>query len=239
MKRYFFTLLIAFLSTPVIFGQLGVQINYHKSNFPVWDDVLQNEGITEFQIFNQQYQIALDFGFSLRQYRVEIYPGFAYTRGAQAYSNYSAAESHYIDFDLLQYGFFVRTQVYPFDLLSKKGMQCPSFYSGGDIFTKGWFISVQPEFIYSQKSLEGYRVFAPGQEGPISSAANNMIFGFGIGTGLDIGLSESFSLTPTIMYSFLLGEKWSGYSQVFDQPSFNDATAASFVSYGIRIGLWF
>lgn len=239
MKKYFLSLLIVLLGTPFLFGQLGLNVNYHKSKFPGWDDVLQNDGISDFHIFNQQYQIGLDLGFRLRQYRVEIYPGFAYTRGGHSYSSYSATGSHFIEFDLTQYNFFVRTQVYPLDLLSKKGMQCPSFYRGGDIFTKGWFLSVQPEFIYSKKKMEGYRMDSPGGEDLLSELSSKLIFGFGIGTGLDIGISESFSISPNLMYTFLLGEKWPGFSEAFDQQSFNDATAASYVSYGLRIGLWF
>jgi hypothetical protein len=216
----------------VSYAQIGVGFQYHQSKYETWTDVLKDAGNQDSEIFRQSFKLSLDYGFGLRQYRVNFHPELSYKKGVFGDENLI---DHDIFAELTQYGFHFRTQAYPLDLLSKKGMQCPSFNRGGDVFTKGWFISFQPELIYSKKELSVSPLISSDND----SGESKMIFGFGFGTGIDIGINEYFSITPSVMYSFILGENWPGYAKIFNQDAFNDPTNVSYVAAGLRLGLWF
>jgi len=233
-----FFIVFTLISFNQLFAQIGLNIHYHQSDYTGWNDVIKGTGQNDTELFKQSYQIGLDYGFTMSQYRVEFYPKISYKRATAYLDNNTAGQFYSFDFDLNQIGFHIRTQVYPLDLLSKKGMQCPTFHRGGDIFTKGWFLSFQPEIVYSRKQLRGYKYTNTGDEYS-ELDESKLVFGFGIGTGIDIGLNESFSLTPSIMYTFILGENWPGFSEVFNAESFNDGTSASYLAVGLRIGIWF
>lgn len=237
LKRLSILSLIILFYAPLS-AQIGVNLNYHQSNYSGWNEVLEDSGIEFPELFRHSYFLGLDYGFGMRQYRVDFYPQLFYKRSVSEYTSAKYQQPGYYQFDLIQYGFQLGVHVYPLDLLSKRGMQCPSFRRGGDVFSKGWFFSFTPGLIYSTKELYGSVVNGQTLE-EFTDLENKLIFGFGLGTGIDIGISEYFSLTPMINYTFLLGEKWPGMSERFEQPSFNDGTQVSYLSAGIRIGLWF
>jgi hypothetical protein len=239
MKKILPILIVLFTCTSTLSGQLGLDISYQKSNYPDWNDILKDQGFDQVELFRHGYGIGLDFGFGLPQYRVEFYPGVAYKRSVTEYADFGFENAVDYRFDLKQFGIQVRTQVYPLDLLSKKGMQCPSFHRGEDVLTKGWFVLFQPGVLYSIRELDGYRYLNLSEPLEVVSREGKLIFDFSIGTGLDIGLSESFSISPSIRYGFILGERWNGFTTGFDQPSYLAGTAVSYLAYFIRIGLWF
>ena len=232
-KKIIFLFVILTISLSALKGQVGLNVHYLKSDYNGWNEVLKNQSFDDYDLFGQSFKIGVDYGFSLRYYRVSFFPEVTFLRSAY---EINSLNGEYLTFDLMQIGFNFKTFVYPLDLLSKKSMQCPSFHRGMDKFTKGWFILFQPEIVYSSKELIDYHN-STGSYIPEEDAG--LVFGFGIGTGLDIGISESFSITPSLLYSFVLGEKWEGFSQTFDQASFNDGTSVSYLSVGLRIGLWF
>jgi hypothetical protein len=228
--KYLIILTILFFKNDIN-AQLGINVNYDQSNFDSWQEVLKEVDLGDFEIYKRGYGASLDYGFSMKHYRVDFYPEITFRRAV--FNNYQRVGLH-TDATLLQYGLNIRMQVYPLDLLSKQGMQCPSFRRG-DIFSKGLYFSVKPGVFYSSKQLEMNADIGT----PVQAEDAGFIFGFGLGTGLDIGISELISITPNLSYNFYLKEEWEGFSATYGQSSFNDKTAYSGISAGIRLGMWF
>jgi len=225
MKKIVFLFLMIIAQYP-LHAQLGINVQYEKNDFKSWNEVLNmNSGDTH-TIFKNSYKIGLDYGFSLRTYRISFYPEFNFKWSKHSFENNLSK----IDMNLKQFGFNFKTQIYPLDLLGKRSLECPSFYRGMDKIRKGWFFQFSPEFSYSSKSL---------QDETEMLEYSKIIFLFGIGTGLDIGITPNISISPVIKYAFSMGEKWDGFSNYFGEASHNDGSAESHVSLGIRLGLWF
>ena len=105
-----------------------------------------------------------------------------------------------------------------------------------DKFTKGWYLLVFPELVFSDKKGN----YTDNQDQVTEFNDPGYSFKFGIGTGIDLGISKHISISPYVMYLFTVGEKWEGFSQNgFGQPSFNDGTEVGTLAIGVRVGFWF
>jgi len=237
MKKRFYQgiaagfILLSFWETST--AQLGFNSQYRQQDFRVWNEMISDFTGVPHELFGKTYTFGIDFGFDSPGYRISFFPELNYQFSSTRFDEGSAA----FEFSLVRYAFVFKTFVYPLDLLSKKSMECPSFYRGMDKFTKGWFIAVLPELAYSAKNLLINGVQNDNME---SLEDAGTIFNFGFGTGLDIGLTKYLSISPFISYGFIIGEKWNGLSEgAFDRASFSDPTGVSGLSLALRLGLWF
>ena len=227
--------ILLFLSAGKIYGQLGIVAYYNQNSFESWNDLLASNDINAENLFRTSYKAGIDFAFEPTAYRIRFAPEINYSFGTQETDvNYADFGRVNTLFSFNAYSFALKMQIYPLDLLSNKSMECPSFYRGIDKFTKGWFFLVNPELSFYQWELS-LNDFAD----HYSHNADNINFAFGIGTGIDIGLGPFLSITPMIQYSFRVGTKWDGFSQHFGTPDYNDQTASSSLSMGLRLGIWF
>jgi len=233
-RKISFAIIIALFVSFNALAQLGINVHYHSNDYKTWNEVIKDfDQNNSNEIFSNSYRFGIDYGFDMAMYRVSFFPGVFYKKGSTLqFSDDLAAYS----FDIDQYGFSLLTQIYPLDLLSRKSSQCPSFHRGSEVFTKGLYILVAPELLLSSKTGSKY-IYNIDPHIPFD--ATRIIFNFGIGGGIDIGITKNLSISPNLQYLFTIGEKWDGFSDTaFAKPSYNDATGVSQIAVGIRLGFW-
>lgn len=229
------TILVALLISPKVYSQFGVFTAYQQSDFKTWNEMVTAELEMGGDVLKHGFQAGLDYGFGLKTVRIDLYPAifFRYANSENA-SEAVGINLYHFESMIRQFGMGLQANIYPLDLLSRQSRECPSFYRRGERFKKGWFIAAKPSLIYSSKSgyLSNHLIEI------IPRTVSKIIIDFTIGTGLDIGITKKFSLTPYVMYGFSVGERWNGLSESFEQPSYNDTTQANHFFAGIRLGYW-
>ena len=155
-----------------LYAQLGVQVT---ANFNQASDVfLPGIGDIEVEEFEVGNEIALNYWFRLPKQRIEFLPTLYYADSKIEGTNTS----------LKEYGAQLKVNIYPFDFLGD--CDCPTFGKQGPQLQKGFFLQFAGGYtLYDSEAFV---------ETPSFDNGSGLTFGGGI--GLDIGLSNLFTLTP-------------------------------------------
>jgi len=180
--------LLAFIFIPTIsFSQFGVNLRYQYSH---------NDTLDFAKISQSGMQASLEYHFRLRQKRLEFHPGIGYrtTFNQADQTGYFSS----IDFDF-------STSIYPFDFAGD--CHCPTFSKDGELFKKGFFLEAIPGI-----GFQGLKRLRSDPDDPanLPIKSKNLVFKLGGAAGLDIGLSDQFTMTPMFSATLLSNEKWEG-----------------------------
>ena len=149
--------------------------------------------VSEQTFSNLGPEIALHYWLRLKDHRIEFFPELIY-------SSYRQNEFRFVrdfTFDHQRFSLGIPVRVYPFDLSSD--CDCPTFSKQNDWFEKGFFVMLEPMLHYERSSNIGYREEDwPGI--PDVVGVWDPAFGLGIGAGLDIGVSDLVTITPSVQY---------------------------------------
>ncbi len=124
------------------------------------------------------WEVAVNYWFRLPTKRVEFMPTLYYGSAPFDYDN----SQH-----LHEIGFQFKTNIYLFDFVGD--CDCPTFGKQGPQLQKGLFLQFSPGYTYYRTQEKG--LFVP-------EGGEHTSFTLGAGVGLDIGLSNLLTLTPTI-----------------------------------------
>jgi len=179
---------LVLIFAPVLaYSQYGINMRYQFSNNPTLDTA---------QISQNGIQASLEYHFRLKQKRLEFHPGVGYrtTFNQSDLTGYFSS----IDIDL-------STSIYPFDFAGD--CHCPTFSKDGELFKKGFFLEVIPGI--------GFQNFTRLRSNPDDPANlpikdDNVVLKLGGAAGLDIGLSDQFTLTPMFSVTLLAPQEWNG-----------------------------
>ena len=183
-------------------AQFGVRAKYNLNSFSTWDSFLEQSTTGEIdKIFPSNIEIGVDYWFRLKNLRIEFMPEIA--MGLKTSSTYSTigAETNFSYF-----AFNMNSQIYAFDLTGD--CDCPTFSKQGPSLNKGFFFNIAPGILYNTKkiSLES--------SDPSAFESNQVNLRIGIGAGFDIGLSDLFTITPSVMYNLAPGIKFNELSNI-------------------------
>ena len=156
------------------FGLLGPAVAYGQfgiSSFYKFSSSDQ-EMETIDQVTHSSIDVRLNYWFRFKEIRVEFLPEIIY-RNHNLDGGISA--------DYTEWAIAMPTQFYLLDFISD--CNCPTFSKQNDFVKKGWFISVIPEFGLSDQVQIGEKVST---------------FRAGLGTGVDIGISDLITVTPNV-----------------------------------------
>ena len=203
-------LLLLALVPCVCSGQMGINIRYLFGQ----SDILELENVSQDGI-----HASLEYHLRLREKRLEFRPGLGYrfTFNSNAYSGHI----HSYDLD-------VGVAIYPFDFGGD--CDCPTFSKEGNLVKKGFFLELIPG--------AGYQILTrlrsnPDDPSRLPIRSKNVVWKMGGAAGLDIGISEHFTLTPMLSATMLSTSDWEGLRQ--------DATTGKLDDYvyfgaGLRLG---
>ena len=169
------------------FSQIGLNVRHIFGQ----SDILEAEKISQDGI-----HASIEYHFRLKENRLEFRPalGYRFTYNSSAYQGYFNS----LDAD-------VNVAVYPFDFGGD--CNCPTFSKEGNLVKKGFFIELNPGVSYGVFSRVRSEPDDP-EKLPIRS--KNIIWKIGGSAGLDIGLSEHFTLTPILSATMLSSSEWEG-----------------------------
>ncbi len=190
-------------------SQIGLNIRYLFGK----SDILDIENISQDGI-----HVSAEYNFRLESKRIEFRPGLGYrfTTNGPMYSGYLTS----FDFDM-------GTAIYPFDFAGD--CDCPTFSKEGNLFKKGFFLELLPGV--------GYQIFSrlrsdPDDPDRLPIRSKNFVWKMGGAAGLDIGVSEQFTLTPMLSATMLSATEWEGLRMDGTSGTLNDYV---YFGAGIRI----
>ncbi|HEX5112225.1 MAG TPA: hypothetical protein VFV79_05225 [Saprospiraceae bacterium] len=181
-------ILILLCFAPIVaIAQFGVNARYQWSNNPTLDTA---------QVSQNGMQASLEYHFRLKQKRLEFHPGVGY----RTTFNQPDLTGYFNSIDL-----DFATSIYPFDFAGD--CHCPTFSKDGELFKKGFFLEAAPGI--------GFQAFKRLRSDPDDPAnlpikSKNVVLKLGGAVGLDIGLSDQFTMTPMLSATMLAAEKWEG-----------------------------
>ncbi len=229
MKKGIFTVLASLLILGSSFAQIGINGGYNLNDAANWK-IVENDNSNNIvhDFFENSISFGLDYWFRLPNYRIEFTPEL----------NYQNTKSTY-QYDPLSFeanasilSFFANTNIYLFDL--EGDCDCPTFSKKGPELQKGFFFRISPGISYftTQVAIEG-----------LEAKSQNFAFNIGAGIGLDLGITEFFTITPIAVYRYYPTVEWTQFSTVdagikeWDYPK--DESSIGQIYLGLRVGLRF
>lgn len=208
MKRWFYLPLLSLIPC-ICFGQVSANLRYLFG---------KSETLTLKEFDQNGIHASLEYHLRLKEKRIEFRPGLGYrfTYGPSS----SLGDISSIDFDL-------GTAVYPFDFGGD--CDCPTFSKDGNLVKKGFFLEVIPGVAYQMiKRIE----YQSGDPGNLPVKSKNFVWKIGGAAGIDIGISEHFTLTPMLSFTWLSNEEWTSLEE--DGIS-GDLPDYAYLGTGVRI----
>lgn len=189
-----FTCLLLILCPIVSYGQFGVNVKYLMG---------QSEILDEYHYSQDGISTSFEYGFRLKNNRLEFHPGLGYSftffNNQEGNSGIEYDNGYFSSIDL-----DFNTSIYPFDF--NGDCDCPTWNKDGNLIKKGFFLEVSPGLAYQTFHLENWP--SEGFEGSIPLKTSNLLLKLSVGAGLDIGLSEQYTLTPLFSWTMLSNAEW-------------------------------
>lgn len=169
-------------------AQLGINAGYAGLNATEWSDGINENTGEEFSNMTG-YQIGVDYRLRIKNVRIEFLPTISYSSFKESI-NTSELKSRLL-------GFHLYTLVYLFDL--EGDCDCPTWSKSGNIFQKGFFLEIAPGINSFDIEVDN--------ENKINGGSANFI-DVGVGVGLDIGLSDYITISPSVRYHLSPETEW-------------------------------
>ncbi len=224
-----FLILVFFvLTAETLSGQFGVRLKGQYNNFDKWDQVTRNvPNSPGIDLFQYSYELGIDYWFRLKNIRIEFYPEISAMLSSSTYS-FSPDTGLPQSYKLQAGGIGINTHIYFMDLIND--CVCPTFSKQNTFVKKGLFLLVGvKEYIQNKKTTYTDRTVAHRDFATQITA----------GLGLDIGLTDLFTLTPFFAAAYYPSTKWSGINAnhgiVHVLPP-DESTSNLAFQVGVRLG---
>ena len=211
-----FSLLITSLT---VFAQFGIRAGYGSTSFKDWEGFAYRRiDVNKASFLNSGLNVGVDYWFRLKKRRIEFMPELGYTQ-------FAASSVDGYNYSLSSFNAYLNVHVYLLDLA--EDCNCPTFSKQGNTIKKGFFLHAAPLFRYYVQKAEGSQ----------SISGNATGIGFRAGAGIDIGLSDFFTLTPMVAYEATGKSNWKDLATLDTNPANPDIKSSGSGLYGLmRLG---
>ena len=191
------------------FCQVGVNVRYMFGK----SEILTAENINQDGVHG-----AVEYHVRLKEKRLEFRPGLGYRFSPSGDSFDGQFQS--FDFDL-------GTAIYPFDFGGD--CDCPTFSKEGNLIKKGFFVELIPG--------AGYQLFTrlrsdPDDPSKLPIRSKNFVWKMGGAAGIDIGISDRYTITPILSATMLSTSQWEGLNSDGSTGTLDDHV---YFGTGIRV----
>lgn len=182
-------------------AQLGVRIKYNSTGYPTWDTPFNSRFNSSGEMLTNGFEGGLDYWFRLKKKRIEFMPEIAYAQYNTTFerglvSQLSMSEVH----------FNIHTHIYALDL--GDDCNCPTFSKEGGTIDKGLFVHFTPGISYHNVNAQFIDSFNESFE-----TTSGISFRAGVGLGVDIGISDLWTVTPIVSYFFRTPMIWKNLAE--------------------------
>lgn len=214
-------------TTASISAQFGISYKQNANDVPLWDERATNAVRSQVELFSLGWEVGVDYWFRLENKRIEFLPQLGFSRASTPVTN-DFVDSY--EFEQIHLNF--NTNIYFLDLVGD--CDCPTFSKEGGTLSKGLFLQISPGLAYNQKKIS----YLPEDED--SSFRNNFSYKIGLALGVDIGLNDLITITPSMGYNYYPSIDWESfdllhYDAVIASPTENK-TRLGQMQFGIRLG---
>ena len=228
MKKFLLPLVLLFL-VQMVHAQLGVHVGYRYNNAPDWKIVRSFDGeIEEFDILTEGLSFGVDVWFRLKNVRVEFLPELNYSQ----FSTDVETSEETIGLSSSFASLFVNTHIYFLDFFGD--CNCPTFSKDGSTINKGIFLQVSPGLSYLTNTFDA-------ENG--KNTSSDFAFSIAAGLGIDIGISDLFTITPYGGLRYYPTVTWDNLNQITENYFLLDIKQeeSTLVQpyFGIRLGFRF
>jgi hypothetical protein len=207
-----------------LWGQFGISLSYDQQNATDWERLIS--ATDTLGALDQFGTVSFYYWWRPENLRIEVLPEIAYRRNLGKVPDQPlAARTHGIDFNL-------NADIYLFDL--EGDCDCPTFSKDGNFFTKGFFLELSPGVSYRTYQIES--TFQGELQGNLMKS-NGFLGKLGVGAGLDIGISDLFTITPWFKNEWHLGANWENLGTWARPPNPElEKSTLSYMRFGLRLG---
>lgn len=231
MRILFFA--AALLLTVISFGQAqwGLMVNYSVNQAENWQLGDNPDGsFQQRSILGRGFSASLDYRIRIPRTRVELLPALGVGNASRTFTQYpNAFSAEPLEFSVRYLGFNLPAHIYFLDL--DGDCDCPTFSRQGPSLKKGLFLMVSAGINYLDLSLSNYA-----ENIDQRSWAGN----FGLGLGVDLGLSKRLTLSPLFRAVYSPSVHWeklvAADSSMAIQPDFTTTSPLLQLQPGIRLG---
>ncbi len=152
------------------------------------------------------------------------------------YENFRLSNQERLDIEISvqNIAFLLNTNIYLFNL--EGDCDCPTFGKEGGFFKKGFHIQAGPGVVYSSKKIDETAADSGMQT---VSTTDNFNFAFVVGAGLDIGLTDKFTITPFARFKYLASQEWIKLNDSLngaEEPVDNNSSSITNLEAGLKFG---
>lgn len=240
MKKVLILAFSVFLMTNLQ-AQISVLGGYSTFSADTWDNLMDLPADGEFAParfmtpFSGNVVLGLNYSIPIPNVGMRLLPEINYTKfSSEGWDDISSLELNRINLniDVTNIAFLLNTNIYLFNL--EGDCDCPTFGKDGGFFEKGFHLQGGPGIVYSSRAIQQDE-----DNGPSSTTTiNDTKFAFVAGVGLDIGLSDKFTVTPFARYKWIAPQPWSELSDALSDsgPVDENSNSVSSIEAGIKIG---
>ena len=181
-----------------LYSQFGLSARIQNSTNKAWNETFRNETGLQGDLMNRSYEFGVNYWFRMKNYRLEFLPELSY---ATARTEIDAQNLDLTAHTRKSYNFNLNMQLYPLDFYGD--CDCPTFSKDGNMVSKGFYWLLSPGISRHTLGSE-----FSSQSGMSVDDASITSFRIGIGAGVDIGLTNLFTVSPFIQYSMNFGNSW-------------------------------
>ncbi|MBR9921145.1 MAG: hypothetical protein GYB31_09920 [Bacteroidetes bacterium] len=210
-------------------AQIGVFGSYNSMNTPAENDYMAQAQLFQPTLYQQSYSLGIDYWWRPEKFRWEFYPSLVF----QQATNDSFTSGSFSVRDL---GFHLNMNIYPFDFLSD--CDCPTFSKQDPIFKRGFFLQLSPGLNWSTHEHD-----FSGQPAP-TLIQEGLTYRLGIGAGLDLGLSDFFTISPYVRHVWRIegaDKNYSNFPPFIENGVVHSAEAPDWTQweFGLHFGFRF
>lgn len=211
--------LIGVLLSAQGYAQIGFRLSYEHASYDDWASVSGKS-----DLLSKQYSVGVEYWYRLKNVRVEFFPEL-YLLSSKDQIN----DAEKFDYSIIAPGLSAKTHFYIMDFYGD--CDCPTFSKQGNFLTKGFYLALAPGVQSDFRQLS-----KPDEE--LDMQSMNIHFKLNLGAGLDIGIMDSWTISPFIFYNITPIENWKGFSSFHDPAGVNNTDDKSIqraIQSGIRL----
>ena len=222
------SILLFFAIVTSTHAQFGISAKYQSNKASGWEGKYGGDK----DISPASIEYGLNYWLRLKNKRVEFLPELTYASSKASFEDIGFA-IELSQFNRTSIGIGVNTHIYPLDF--EGDCNCPTFSKDGNIVSKGFHWIINTGVI--SHNIEN-KLFAPSlgaREEYTFENTNQITFRAGLGIGLDIGITELFTLVPYAMYSRNFGLESPDLSDLPSAPNPSISTSLDQFNVGLRL----